>query len=636
MELREGQTVRGQILDHRYNEVTIQLEPGRQTLTARLSGDIPLSIGQEAQFTVTEDTSGNYVLKYLPEETSVQSDATAQKALSASGLPVTDRNKALVTELMNHRLPIDKQTLQSLLRVALANREASPQTIILMYKNNIPLTPANIKQFEAYQRGTHQLVKDIGIISQNISGLLKQSGAITDLSGNPANPLAGQTLQTDPALQMNQALQANQELQANQVLHMNQVLQANQTPQLNQALQMNQALLGILYPDGNTPSADPAYPPLASSFNPAELGQLSKLFDQLGKENPSLLTELTAGLADKIQNGTLPVNEAAAWLDNITGANSNQEHPLIGPDGTTQGSLTKENLSLITKLMEEYEAVATSSSQLAKVLTPQERLSIAEFPAGLTDLPNARDVADRITQGNITLKELLTFLQEQLPKSDPTIAAKLLQSPEYAKIFEAAFLGKWTLTPDKVADKDSATNLLQELERDLDQLQSLAKGHPSISGNEHLQEPVQNLKENLRFMKDLNEAFTYLQLPVQFKKQNAHTELYVLTRKKALSDKRENLSVLLHLEMSNLGSLNIHLQLSNSKHIQAEFHVENQETATLIKNHLDILTAALLEKAYILQATVADTYTKPDFSKDFIEQSSQENNIKRYTFDVRT
>ncbi|MDF2510608.1 MAG: hypothetical protein K0S04_474 [Herbinix sp.] len=588
-ELKEGQIIRGQVLDHRYNEVTIQLEPGKQILTAKLTGDIPLSIGQEAVFTVTGEASGSFALKYLPANMSIQFDTTIGKALTASGFPLTDRNKALVAELLAKRLPIDKQTLQVLLRVALANQEASPQTLVLMYKNNIPLTPANIKQFEAYQNGTHQLVKDLQTITQNISVLPGQFAS----EPNPVNH------------------------------------------QITTALQTNQALIDILNASQTFSSQEPSN--LSSSFNQTELNQLSKLLEQYSKENASFFTEPTAELLGKIQNGTLSLRETAALFTGIIEIVSEQELQLGTTNGALQNAFTEADLSLITKLMDEYDTAPDTSPYLSKVLTARERLPFVELLKDFPGLPNAQLLKDQITKGSITLKELIPFLQEELLKSDKTAVSKLIQLPEYAKLLEAAFLEKWSISPKKFADKSSVTHLLNELSEDLSKLHNLAKEQASsLPDRDSLQNSVQNLRENLQFMKDLNQVFPYLQLPVQFKNHSAHTELYILTKKKAMGDDPQNLSVLLHLEMSNLGSLNIFLQMSGNKQIQADFYTEDKETGAIIKEHLESLTSALLEKSYILKVTVSDAYSKPDFSKDFIEQSSLDNNMKRYTFDIRT
>ncbi len=592
LELREGQILRGQVLDHRYNEVTIQLEPGKETLTASLSGDIPLSIGQEAVFTVTGEASGSYVLKYLPENLTSQEVATIGKALTASGFPLTDRNKAIVAELLANRLPIDKQTLQALLRISIVNQKASPQTLVLMYKNNLPLTTANIKQFEAYQSGTHQLINDIRTISHNLSELLTLPTLDSHLESTTANP------------------------------------------PVTRALQTNQSLIDILYPVSGTSAQEPST--LNSIFSQSQLKHLSALFEQHNMDNPSFSEVLSADLTGKIQSGTLSISEAIALFDPMMEVHSKQELSPQISHGASQNVFTEDDFKLFSKLLEEYETDPNSSPQLLKILNNQARAIFTELLKGSPDSPHAQILRDQITKGSITMKELFTLLQEQLPKLDPSAAAALIQSPEYTKLFEAAFLRKWTVPSNKFADKSSVTNLLKELSEDLNQLHRLMEDQPSLSDSDRLQHPVQNLRENLQFMKDLNQAFTYLQLPVQFKNDAAHTELYIFSKKKNQKNDSEPLSVLLHLEMLNLGSLNVYLQMFGNKQLQADFYVENKETVALIKDHLDSLTAALQEKTYSLKATVTDTYNKPNFSKDFIEQSSQDSNVKRYTFDIRT
>src|SRR5262249_14996718 len=142
-DLKEGQMVSGEIVDRRYNEVSIQLEPGNQTVTARLADDVSLSIGQKAQFLITDNSSGQLTLKYIPTDANSASDVIIQKALTASNLPLTDLNKAIVNELLNHSMSIDKQTLQLMVKLSHVNPGTAPLTLVLMLKNQIPLTQSN-------------------------------------------------------------------------------------------------------------------------------------------------------------------------------------------------------------------------------------------------------------------------------------------------------------------------------------------------------------------------------------------------------------------------------------------------------------------------------------------------------------
>ncbi|OYP40489.1 hypothetical protein CG709_05145, partial [Lachnotalea glycerini] len=73
---------------------------------------------------------------------------------------------------------------------------------------------------------------------------------------------------------------------------------------------------------------------------------------------------------------------------------------------------------------------------------------------------------------------------------------------------------------------------------------------------------VSNIRSNLSFMEQINQNFTYLQIPIQFSNEEAHSDLYVYTNKKNLEKQDGNLSVLLHLDMEVLGTTDIYINMS--------------------------------------------------------------------------
>lgn len=630
LELKEGQIIKGQIIDHRYNEVRVQIEPGRQVVTAKLSGDIPLSIGQEAQFQVKEGSAERIVLKYIPNEATTSTDTTIQKALTASGLAMTERNKALVAELLDHTMPVDKQTLQTLIKLSYQNREAAPLTLVLMYKNQIPLTSANIKQFESYQNGANQLLGDIHTITKNLSELLKlsnsniassQNNYSANISGIALNqgqeeaaatlinnatlqavPLQPALSQTDPSqavLQNNTNLsQTAQQTQPSQSslnmidwkttsLVMNSNLQSNELQQWNEVLQINEKLIDLLF------------------SNSEDISSVSSL-----EANPPLVKEQ--------EKQTLPGSNTAYQAKNISSA-------------VPSAALPETTVLSPSAFLEQPELLQNNPGELAAILNPEERAALLK---GMTAFPASEQLKNQITDGTASIKEVLTFIRQTTSQTEASAAQILLQAPEYSKLIESAFRQKWTITPEKLAQKDSVAKLYQSLQEDLEKLNELAK---TIKGEKEaqLQEPVKNMQENLHFMKDLNEMFTYVQLPIQLKDQNVHSDLYVFTKKKALQDKKGNLSVLLHLDMDNLGPLNIYIQLEQ-KQIQAKFYLSDSETENLLSENISSLTEGLQKKGYSITTELINQYERPDFSKDFIEQSTSDNYIQQYTFDIRT
>lgn len=567
-ELKEGQQVKGQILDLRYNEVKIQLEPGKQIVTARLSGEVPLAIGEEANFIVTEDSANRLVLKYLPEDTA-PTDSTILKALTASGLPLTDRNKAILSELLSHRMPIDRQTLQTLIKAAVTNRNASPQNLVLMLKNNIPLTASNIRQFEAYQNGSNKLLGDILNITKALPELLSQPGLSIESSTGVAQSVSMANNQTTAFLPNTPIVQADVPASAQNTFMTVDTIPNPGSP-LGDVLSLNASLLRILL--GNPESDDSKVQPLL-------------------KPDTSASAEAT------------PLK--------VLSSMSNAEF-------------------LPSALSDTSTAAANTSTTLESLLTDSEQTELKQLLRQLmTDTP----LSEKLTAGNASITDVFRAIAEALPLAGEEASRALLQSPEYAKLLTEAFHQKWTITPDKLAKKDAVPELYQKLQEDMEALSQLSNSEEKLLENLKLQEPVKNLQDNLQFMKDINQMFTYIQLPVQLKDQDIHSDLYVFTNKKALQNKK-NLSVLLHLDMPNLGALNVHVTMEHNQ-VHARFYLEDKEAESLISDNVVSLSDALKKKGYSFSSEVSISYQKPDFISDFIEQNAEESSPIRYSFDIR-
>lgn len=600
---QEGQVVRGQIIDHRYNEVKIQLEPDKQIVQARLAGDIPLSIGEEARFQVTEGGPERLTLKYLPDA-APSSDPTVQKALAASGFPATERNKQIVEELLRHTMPVDKQTLQTLIQLSHTHREASALTLVLMYKNNIPMTPANIRQFEAYQNGTGQLIGDIrGTIKSLVKLLGPESPSSFDQGAASASSPEEFSLLQPPAEGLSFA--------ASDV--------SSGSP-LSQLLQINRELTDLLYGADSSLPVFTADTPLAQIFSQEQLAQLTKELGQDLAISPSLSEGLDS----------LSLKEAAALAEQqYSGTDQSLSSTQTAQATSAPASPSPSMPELVSILLEKFNSV--SSSPISQYIPSPQLISLAEL---LQASPSAEPLAAKIAEGQISSRELLLFLRENLPGISGETAMKLLASSEYQRLMEGAFLDKWTLTPDKLMKKSAVKELYRQLSEDMEKLASITRPDKAAGGEESIREPSKQLQDNLRFMKDLNETFTYLQLPVQLKDQTIHSELYVYTRKRALQSK-ENLSVLLHLDMPNLGSMNVRIQMEHNT-VHAGFFLEDKAAQGILTDYMPTLTDALAKKGYHLVSEVAKTYEKVDFSKDFIEERAGEGEIKRYSFDIRT
>jgi flagellar hook-length control protein FliK len=210
----------------------------------------------------------------------------------------------------------------------------------------------------------------------------------------------------------------------------------------------------------------------------------------------------------------------------------------------------------------------------------------------------------------------------------------MMDTPELRTLLEEVFRQKWTITPEKLAKKIPLEDLYRDLQEDLEKLNNFINNHKDSAEGVRLQPPVKNMQDNLQFMKELNELFSYVQLPLRLKHQDVHGDLYVFNRKNAFQGKKDRLSVLLHLDMSELGALNIHLNMELNK-LQATFVIDDPFSGRIISEHLPELSHALSDKGYSLQARVEQPEQKPDFIKDILEQEQADSSALRYSFDIR-
>ncbi|TYQ18249.1 UNVERIFIED_CONTAM: flagellar hook-length control protein FliK [Acetivibrio alkalicellulosi] len=141
--------------------------------------------------------------------------------------------------------------------------------------------------------------------------------------------------------------------------------------------------------------------------------------------------------------------------------------------------------------------------------------------------------------------------------------------------------------------KNTYTEIYKEIEiiKDvINQSEFLGKGE--------IIDKIDNIQNNLRFLNELNNHNTYIQIPLNFF-NNKHTgELYILKRnggKKNIN--RENTSVFLSLNTLNLGQVDTLINL-NKKNITLNISAKTTEMINFIKENYAQLYNTLLEKGY--------------------------------------
>ena len=248
---------------------------------------------------------------------------------------------------------------------------------------------------------------------------------------------------------------------------------------------------------------------------------------------------------------------------------------------------------------------------------------------------NAQNIINAIKDGNISTKELLMNINELLKNSHPEgDAAGLINSKEYGALLKQMTAETMMLTPAAVAEENSIKNFYKRLKSSIDNItDNLQKSAQGSS----LAKDMSQIKSNIDFMNDLNKNMTFVQLPVKFSESAGNGDLYVFTNKKALKNGTDKVSALLHLDMDNLGPMDIYVNLSG-KNVSTNFCLESEEMLDFVYSNIDKLNERLTKLGYITKFEMKltqDNQKGIDFVDDFINKDNPPVKISQYVFDIK-
>lgn len=326
-----------------------------------------------------------------------------------------------------------------------------------------------------------------------------------------------------------------------------------------------------------------------------------------------------------------PANAADAALSEETEVSSSPFSRMkqIFSSLTDGASAAKAALSE-TGLAKDYK-VPFIHEQVGFSLSPEEREAFHSF---LSDLPLPEELTTSLQEGTLTTRDFLTAVRQALPRMSSEQAAGLLSSPAFQRLVKDQFLSNWTLSPEKLKQKGAVEELYQQISSQVDKLSHFSQDVFGKNLFENLQQQTTQTSQNLNFMKLLNDTYQYVQLPVKLQQQNAHGDLYVMTRKESLRRHPDSLKALLHLDMDHLGSLDIHIIRENTS-ITTKFFVDEKDTLQLLEKNINLLQDALNEQGFSFSSEFSMKEKDFDLVNDFMNAEAPVGTIARYNFDLR-
>ena len=583
-ELSSGSVFEGTVSSVKNGKVTLALSDG-QTITARLSGKVPLSQGTPMFFQVKSNDGATIEIKPYTGAGS-GGNPILTNALTEGTVPVTERNLAMVDAMMKEQMPIDKQSLLNMARIANMNPGVDITTVVNMTKLGIPVSPEMAAQFENYMTDEHAILQEMD----------QAMNELADLAGS-----------------------------------------SDLTP--NQAVQMNHKILSILLPEQTAAGA------LVNTEGQIETGGQTTAEGQI-------LTGGQTTAEGQIVTGGQTTAEGQILTDGRLGA---EEPTVNGEQTTTAGQavregtggqalgevLSEQQFSSLGRLLQNIPSLVESTKLFPEAMEQDIFIDTLEDESVAQNLMT-EDAAWKAVDGktaldkNLTVSDFLRTVSQILSENNGTASQniqKLLGSDAYKSLLRNVMEQQWLIRPEELKQEKKISQLYEKLEQQMRQVEDALK-EAGVTKT-RFPETAAEVRGNIEFMNQLNQAYTYVQVPLKMSGQNANGELYVYTNKKNLRDPDAELSAFLHLDLEHLGSTDVSVKMQH-RNVKTNFYMADDASYDLVEKYLPILEQKLKDKGYQCTITMTKEEKKVSFGDDFLRKDMpQTGTLHRYSFDVR-
>ena len=583
-ELSSGSVFEGTVSSVKNGKVTLALSDG-QTITARLSGKVPLSQGTPMFFQVKSNDGATIEIKPYTGAGS-GGNPILTNALTEGTVPVTERNLAMVDAMMKEQMPIDKQSLLNMARIANMNPGVDITTVVNMTKLGIPVSPEMAAQFENYMTDEHAILQEMD----------QAMNELADLAGS-----------------------------------------SDLTP--NQAVQMNHKILSILLPEQTATGAP------VNTEGQIETGGQTTAEGQI-------LTGGQTTAEGQIVTGGQTTAEGQILTDGRLGA---EEQIVNGEQTTTAGQAVREGtggqaigevlsdqqFSSLGRLLQNIPSLVESTKLFPEAMEQDIFIDTLEDESVAQNLMT-EDAAWKAADGktaldkNLTVSDFLRTVSQILSENNGAASQsiqKLFGSDAYKSLLRNVMEQQWLIQPEALKQEKKISQLYEKLEQQMRQVEDALK-EAGVTKT-RFPETAAEVRGNIEFMNQLNQAYTYVQVPLKMSGQNANGELYVYTNKKNLRDPDAELSAFLHLDLEHLGSTDVSVKMQH-RNVKTNFYMADDASYDLVEKYLPVLEQKLKDKGYQCTITMTKEEKKVSFGDDFLRKDMpQTGTLHRYSFDVR-
>lgn len=616
-ELEPGSTFEGTVNSVKNGKVVLALGNG-QTITARLDGKVSIQPGESMFFQVRSNDGTTIALRPYVQAGNINNPILLN-ALTAAGVPATERNITMVDSMMKEQMSISRQSILDMGRVVGSKPNVNVNTAVRMTKIGLPVSAEMASQFENYMVDQHAIVDEMDLAMNQLGRLLGDADSgeeqSFELYGKVLDILNGEgetPAQTTDGLQQNDTgtmVNAGENIEMEAAVQQSKDGAAAEGVQ-KQVQQQNTKDLISMGAAGQEQSAGVA------------------------ENTENIVGEQTAGnAAQSMQTGI----DAADVLKNTQADTAADFKNVQGQTDTLEQILDQNGLDHLKRLLQNIPTL-TGNTDLFEVQEEEDVFvdTMSGDDAGKKAFELAQAEPEVTLKQSMTAEDFLNTLRDALKQNQEYGFAgmtKLFGSKEFAAILKNCAEKQWLLEPEQLREASKVSDLYERLDHQMKQMENVMKA-AGVTQNSFIQTAA-DIRSNVEFMNQINQVYTYVQLPLKLSGQNASGDLYVYTNKKNLNDPEAELTAFLHLDLDNLGSTDVSIRMKD-KNVKTNFYIADDASYDLIEKHLPVLEKRLAQKGYRCSITMSKEEKKVEFVEDFLQRDMpQAGTLHRYSFDVR-
>lgn len=642
-EMSRGMIFEGTVSSVHGNQVKLALSNGQQIL-ARLAGKFSFEQGQSVFFQVKNNEGGTIEIKPYTVD-GEGANLTLMDALKAAGLPVDGSNLSMVNKMMEEQMSIDKVSLNQMYQLVQDNKDINVTTLVELKRLGIDINPVNAAQFENYSNdkqaitiamdslidelpnalsaedlSMYKLVtqaRDVlnivtdglseSVIISNEGYDLKQYEAI--MSDNQSAPIAKKHFNIAELFEsLNSVSGESQGIQIMQKLNNflkidNMLMQGNESVTPNESIASNEPVL----PNESVASNEPVLSDESVASNEPVLSNESVASNESVSSNESV-----------ISNEPVLLNESVA---------SNEQFSL-NESVTLQEAPEKTDTAIINKKVE------TAANTIGCILSDKQIEELNEQVKKL--LPDLQENNISLYSKDSSVVGILNDIKNMLENTPANANAlrHLFSGNAFRIMLREALEQQWMIKPgDLEKNPKKLDGLYDKIEKQITNMENILKASGTV--NSRAEALADNIRGNIEFMNQINEAYTYVQVPLRMNEKNASGQLYVYTNKKSMSDPDKELSAFLHLDLEHLGGTDVSIKMFHKK-VTTNFYLDSDESYALVKQFLPVLEKRLQDKGYNCELNVNNDSKQMNFVDGFLKKDlPPTGQVHRYSFDMR-